>query len=288
LGKEELYSSNDNKTGVYGLMDKIAFDREKYRLGHTKVFFKAGALAVLEENRDDIVMKMLRWFQGTAYGVLARKRYQIKSDQRDLTKIIQRNYRKYMMLRDWGWYVLVSKTKPMIGMRDVEGELGVLEEECNKVYGAYEDQVKTKERLLEENNVLKEEKKALVAQLQSEQGNIGEYTERQAMMNAMRADLEVELEERQNQLVQMEGERVAATEDKKVLEAENNIYKKDCDDLELAIQKLDQEKTNRDHTIRFLNDEIGNQDEIINKINKEKKHINETSSKASEDLQVET
>merc|ERR1711962_18906 len=46
------------------------------------------------------------------------------------------------------------------------------------------------------------------------------------------------------------------------------------------------EKTNRDHTIRFLNDEISSQDEVINKINKEKKHVNEGASKASEDLQV--
>ena len=43
LAKEELYGSSDNKTGVYALMDKVSFDRDKYRLGHTKVFFKAGA-----------------------------------------------------------------------------------------------------------------------------------------------------------------------------------------------------------------------------------------------------
>merc|ERR1711981_1152334 len=84
----------------------------------------------------------------------------------------------------------------------------------------------------------------------------------------------------------MEEERQAATEEKKVMEGENNLCKKDIEDLDLAIQKLEQEKTNRDHTIRFLNDEISNQDEIINKLNKEKKHITENSSKATEDLQL--
>merc|ERR1712119_225237 len=48
LAKEELFGAADNKTAVYGMMDKIGFDRDKYRLGHTKVFFKAGALALLE------------------------------------------------------------------------------------------------------------------------------------------------------------------------------------------------------------------------------------------------
>ena len=43
----ELASSSDNKTAVYALMDKINFDRQRYRLGHTIVFFRAGALVNL-------------------------------------------------------------------------------------------------------------------------------------------------------------------------------------------------------------------------------------------------
>ena len=61
--------------------------------------------------------------------------------------------------------------------------------------------------------------------------------------------------------------------------------KKDIDDVNMAITKVEQEKTNRDHTIRSLNDEIASQDEIINKLNKEKKHISENCAKSTEDLQ---
>merc|ERR1711955_115962 len=86
--------------------------------------------------------------------------------------------------------------------------------------------------------------------------------------------------------VNMQEAREDATAEKKQLEAENTVIKKDIEDLELAIQKLEQEKTNRDHNIRFLNDEISNQDEVINKLNKEKKHVTENNSKAAEDLQV--
>ena len=97
LAKKELYSSEDNKTGVYALMDKVNFDRERYRLGHTKVFFKAGALAGLEECRDDIVTTLVRHMQGQALGHMRRKVYQQKHDQRELMKVIQRNYRKYFL-----------------------------------------------------------------------------------------------------------------------------------------------------------------------------------------------
>ena len=55
LGQDAIKSSEDNKTAVYALMDGIPFDRERYRLGHTLVFFRAGALAGLEETRDELV-----------------------------------------------------------------------------------------------------------------------------------------------------------------------------------------------------------------------------------------
>merc|ERR1711963_629273 len=60
----------------------------------------------------------------------------------------------------------------------------------------------------------------------------------------------------------------------------------DIQDLELAIQKVETEKANRDHATSSLNDEIAQQDEVINKLNKEKKHISENAAKSTEDLQV--
>ena len=287
LGAEEIASSNDNKTGVYALMDKISFSRDKYRLGHTKVFFRAGALAALEEARDDIVIKLVRWMQGQCYAHIKKQVYRVKSDQRELMKVIQRNFRKYQTLRSWGWFIIIQKTKPLIGQVNLEQELRNLEEKATAAYGAYQEQLETKQKLQEENVTIEEEKKALIKQLESEQGNLSEYTERQAKASAMKADFEVQLGEAGQKLIELEQERQNVTQDKKALEQDNVVIKKDIEDLELAIQKLEQEKTNRDHTIRTLNDEIANQDEIINKLNKEKKHANENAAKSIEDLQVE-
>merc|ERR1712223_97708 len=287
LAQKEIYSSDDNKTAVYALMDKIEFSREKYRLGHTKVFFRAAALALLEEARDEIVTKMIRWIQGQTLGYMKRNWvYQVKSDQRELIKVIQRNYRQYFEMKEWGWYILLNKTKPLIGQLQMEEVLKVLEDKVNAVYGVYMEQLDTKAKLEEENKAIENEKKALIAQLEAEQGNLSEYTERQAKASAMKADLEVEIAEQSIKLTETEGVRQQATAEKKDLEAENIVIKKDIEDLELAIQKLEQEKSNRDHTIRTLTDEVSNQDEVISKINKEKKHMNETHAKASEDLQV--
>merc|ERR1712241_443601 len=271
---------------VFALMDKIGFPREKFQLGHTKVFFRAGALAFLEELRDGIVLKLVRWLQGQCFGHIKRKVYNKKYDQRELMKVVQRNFRKFVSLRSWGWFIIIQKTRPLIGQINLEEELRILEDKAKDAYGAYKDQLDTKARLEQENVAMEEEKKALVKQLEAEQGNLGEYTERQAKASAMKADLEVQLVEAGNRLTAMEANRQQATQDKKALEGDNVVIKKDIEDLELAIQKLEQEKTNRDHTIRSLNDEIANQDEVLNKLNKEKKHLGENSAKAVEDLQV--
>merc|ERR1712241_635842 len=286
LGAKEIASSSDNKVAVFALMDKVGFPREKFQLGHTKVFFRAGALAGLEEERDNIVLKLVRWMQGQCYGYVKRKVYQIKFDQRELMKVIQRNFRKYEALKNWGWFIIIQKTRPLIGQVNLEQELAILEEKAKSAYGAYEEQVNTKKKLEQENVDMEEEKKALMKQLEAEQGNLSEYTERQAKANAAKTMLEKGLVDAGNKLVECEQTRQQAGLDKKALEGGNVVIKKDIEDLELSIQKLEQEKTNRDHTIRTLNDEIANQDEVINKLNKEKKHVSEVSAKSLEDLQA--
>merc|ERR1719438_375328 len=180
LGAAEIASSSDNKVAVRALMEKIAFPAEKYQLGHTKVFFRAGALAGLEEVRDGTVLRLVRWMQGQAYGYIRRKVYNTKNDQRELMKVIQRNFRKFQSMREWGWFIIIQKTRPLIGQVNLEEELRILEEKATKAYGAYSEQVEAKKRMEQENVDMEAEKKALVKQLEAEQGNLSEYTDRQS------------------------------------------------------------------------------------------------------------
>merc|ERR1712183_1230393 len=258
LGAAEIASSSDNKVAVYAILDKVEFSRDRYRLGHTKVFFRAGALAGLEEARDNIVLKLVRYMQGQCYKHIKNKIFQRKYDQRELMKVVQRNFRKYQVLRNWGWFIIIQKTRPLIGQANPEEELRLLEEKAAAIWGKYNEQLETQKKLELENVQMEEEKKALVKQLESEQGNMSEYTERQAKASAAKADLEVQLVDAGNKLTSTEQSRQQATADKKSLETDNVVIKKDIEDLEIGIQKLEQEKTNRDHNIRTLNDEIAN------------------------------
>merc|ERR1712020_799685 len=218
LGAQELATAANDKEGVFKLMEKIQFPKEKFQCGHTMVFFRAGALAALEEARDNIVLKLVRYMQGQCFGLIRRKAYQKKHDQRELMKVVQRNFRKYMQLRNWGWFVIIQKTRPLVGQENPEEELRNLEAKCQASFGAYQDQLETKKRLEQENVNMEEEKKALVKQLEAEQGNMSKYTERQAIASAAKANLEVELSNAGVKLSQMEQNRQQAGVDKKVLE----------------------------------------------------------------------
>merc|ERR1712180_205336 len=185
LGAAEIANASDDKSGVYALMDKIEFPRERYRLGHTKVFFRAGALAALEEARDNIVLKLVRWMQAKCYMHFKLKTYTKKKDQRELMKVIQRNFRKYMSLRDWGLFVIIQKTKPLIGQVNMEEELNMLLEKANETWGVYDEALNVTKELEGANAALEEESKALSTQLASEQGNLSQYQERQAKAAAL-------------------------------------------------------------------------------------------------------
>merc|ERR1719270_208734 len=69
------------------------------------------------------------------------ERYAKKRDQRELIKVAQRNFRKYMALRDWGWFVIIQKTRPLVGRPDPNEELRLLEEKANATYGVYKEKV---------------------------------------------------------------------------------------------------------------------------------------------------
>merc|ERR1711992_344017 len=200
-------------------------------------------------------------------------------------KVVQRNFRKFMTLRTWGWFIIIQKTKPLIGQMNPEQELANLEEKVKEVFGAYQEALDVTKQLEGDNVTVKEEITALTKQLEAEQGNLTVYQDRQAKAAGQKVKCESELVTANNVLKNEIDSRIAASEDTKRMNGEVAVIKKDIEDLELALQRLEQEKTNRDHTIRGLNDEVAQNDEAINKLNKEKKHIADNQAKSSDDLQ---
>lgn len=268
------------------VLEHLDLDRESFRFGSTKVFFRAGVLGQMEEFRDERLGKIMSWMQAWIRGYLARKEYKKIQEQRLALQIVQRNLRKYMQLRTWPWWKLWQKVKPLLNVTRVEDEIAKLEEKAKKAEEALEAEVKVRKELEGLNSKLLAEKTALLDSLAGEKGSLQEYQERSAKLQAQKNDLDNQLRDTQERLSQEEDARNQLFQQKKKLEQECSGLKKDIEDLELSVQKTEQDKATKDHQIRNLNDEIAHQDELINKLNKEKKLQGETNQKTGEELQA--
>lgn len=127
---------------------------------------------MLEELRDEIVVLLIRKTQGACYGLMRRRVYEKKRAQREMIIVAQRNLRKFMSHRDWPWFMIIQKTRPMIGVPNLEEELRLLEEKANEAYGHYQDQLTTKAELEQENINMDQELCQLKSKLTAEQGDL--------------------------------------------------------------------------------------------------------------------
>ncbi|XP_023295465.1 myosin heavy chain, muscle isoform X17 [Lucilia cuprina] len=264
----------------------IDLPSDQYRLGNTKVFFRAGVLGQMEEFRDERLGKIMSWMQAWARGYLSRKGFKKLQEQRVALKVVQRNLRKYLQLRTWPWYKLWQKVKPLLNVSRVEDEIARLEEKAKKAEEAHAAEVKVRKELEALNAKLLAEKTALLDSLSGEKGALQDYQERCAKLQAQKNDLENQLRDIQERLTQEEDARNQLFQQKKKADQEISGLKKDIEDLELNVQKAEQDKATKDHQIRNLNDEIAHQDELINKLNKEKKMQGESNQKTGEELQA--
>jgi len=131
---------------------------------------------------------------------------------RDLLPVIQKQFRQFLRLRYWGWFSIIQKTKPLIGVVNIEEEIRELEAAATKAQKAVQDEQSEKKRLEEENvklqvrmecmletilisTSLQEEREKIRKRIESEQGDLAVYQERQAKAATQKAELEIQLME---------------------------------------------------------------------------------------------
>ncbi|XP_044596105.1 myosin heavy chain, muscle isoform X19 [Cotesia glomerata] len=286
LAPQAMTEETDPKKAAQKCFDACGLDPDLYRIGHTKVFFRAGVLGQMEELRDERLSKIVSWMQAYMRGYLARKDFKKLQEQRLALQVVQRNLRRYLKLRTWPWWKLWQKIKPMLNATRIEDELAELQERARTAQENFEREEKMRKELEVLNAKLLTEKTDLLRQLDGEKGSLTEYQERAIKLAAQKMDLESQLLDVSERLQQEEDTRNNLFQNKKKLDQEISGLKKDIEDLELAIQKSEQDKATKDHQIRNLNDEIAHQDELINKLNKEKKNQSEINQKTAEELQA--
>ncbi|CAI4225176.1 unnamed protein product [Auanema sp. JU1783] len=282
---------SDVKKASTGILDKLAnegsLSDEEFKVGNTKVFFKAGILARLEDLRDEILAKIMTMLQSRVRYYLAQNEVRRRQDQQSGLLVVQRNVRSWCTLRTWDWFKLYGKVKPMLKADKEQEAVGALAEKIKGLEEAVARGEIVRAELETKVADLVEEKNQLFSSLEKEKANLQESEERNQKLQQIKADLDRQLNDVQDRLADMEERNNDLLRQKKKQEQEISDAKKHAQDLELSLKKAESEKQSRDHNIRSLQDEMANLDENVARLNKEKKHQEEVNRKLLEDLQAE-
>ncbi|KAK5912992.1 hypothetical protein CesoFtcFv8_002817 [Champsocephalus esox] len=277
----------DSRMAAEKLLASLDIDHNQYRFGHTKVFFKAGLLGVLEEMRDERLAKTLTLLQAVARGRMMRKELNKFSDMREALVIIKWNIRAFNAVKHWPWMKLFFKIKPLLKSAATEKELAALKDEMTKLKDAL-DKSEVKRKEMEEKQVsLVQEKKDVSLQLQAEQDNLADAEERCELLIKTKIQLDAKLKEVTERLEDEEEISSNVLAKKRKLEDECAELKRDIDDLETTLAKVEKEKHSTENKVKNLIEEMAVLDETILKLTKEKKALQEAQQQTLDDLQAE-
>uniref|UniRef100_A0A3Q4BZD8 Myosin heavy chain 7 n=1 Tax=Mola mola TaxID=94237 RepID=A0A3Q4BZD8_MOLML len=277
----------DNKKAAEKLLGSLDIDHNQYKLGHTKVFFKAGLLGQLEEMRDDRLALIITGIQARSRGLLARIEFQKIVERRDALLVIQWNIRAFMGVKNWPWMKMYFKIKPLLKSAETEKEMANMKEEFTKLKEAYAKSEARRKELEEKMVSLLQEKNDLQLQVQSEQDNLCDAEERCEGLIKSKIQLEAKMKELTERLEDEEEMNAELTAKKRKLEDECSELKKDIDDLELTLAKVEKEKHATENKVKNLVEEMAALEEIIAKLTKEKKALQEAHQQTLDDLQSE-
>ncbi|PKK18824.1 hypothetical protein A306_00000016 [Columba livia] len=277
----------DSKKASEKLLGSIDVDHTQYKFGHTKVFFKAGLLGLLEEMRDEKLAQLITRTQALCRGFLMRVEYQRMVQRRESIFCIQYNVRSFMNVKHWPWMKLFFKIKPLLKSAESEKEMANMKEEFEKTK---EDLAKSeaKRKELEEKMVsLLQEKNDLQLQVQAEADSLADAEERCDQLIKTKIQLEAKIKELTERAEDEEEINAELTAKKRKLEDECSELKKDIDDLELTLAKVEKEKHATENKVKNLTEEMAGLDETIAKLTKEKKALQEAHQQTLDDLQAE-
>merc|ERR1712131_69673 len=112
IAAQLVAKAKNDKVAANGLLEHIKLDKEKYRCGHTKVFFRAGILGFMEEVREDRIGSVLAWLQAGARGKSSRMAFKKLQDQKLALYCCQRAIRNRKIATTWKWMEIWLAIKP--------------------------------------------------------------------------------------------------------------------------------------------------------------------------------
>uniref|UniRef100_A0AAQ5ZJV2 Myosin, heavy chain 11b, smooth muscle n=1 Tax=Amphiprion ocellaris TaxID=80972 RepID=A0AAQ5ZJV2_AMPOC len=277
----------DGKQACCLMVKHLDLDPNLYRIGQSKMFFRTGVLAQLEEERDLKLTVVIIAFQAQARGFLGRKAFSKRQQQLSAMKVIQRNCACYLKLKNWQWWRLFTKVKPLLQVTRQEEEMGQKEEELK---AAKEVAAKTEAELkdiTQKHTQLMEERAQLESKLQAETELCAEAEEMRVRLEAKKQELEEVLHEMEARLEEEEDRSNALQQERKDMEQQLQMMETHIAEEEDARQKLQLEKVAVEGKVKKLEEDVLIMEDQNSKLQKERKLLEERMADMSSNLAEE-
>ena len=193
---------------IHNIFKAIKLDPEKWRLGHTKVFFRAGILGYMEEVRDDRIGEVLSWLQAQARAKASRLIFKKLKEAKLALYCVQRTIRNYYIGQTWQWWQLYLDIKPKLKCSKFAQYKQEYEEKIEMAEANIGDAIKACDRTKTIYERLCNEKNELVLALQSGGSAVQEIIDKTCRIEAMQNDLQKQLNETNNR-IQGEEDQIA-------------------------------------------------------------------------------
>lgn len=225
------------------MLDKLGLDKSLFRVGLTKVFFRAGVLAELEEQRDALITEIMSRFQSLARGYIQRRNAFKKLYRTEATHVIQRNFQVYLDLCENPWWQLFIKMKPLLGATRTAIEVKRRDEKIKELNDKMRLDSENRYRLEEERRNCHNELMRTQQVLESERALALDKEEIFKRLQQREIELEEELKGAMDDQEKLEDQLDDLLEAKKKAEHDVEKYRSQLEQAAALISRLEEEKS---------------------------------------------
>jgi myosin heavy subunit len=193
-------SAPDAKAQTSAVMDFLKVDKEQFRFGITKIFFRAGQLASIEEMREKKIGEMLTSIQAASRAYLARETYRKLTSRSQAAKIVQLNLRDWLDFKDWMWWRVYCRVKPLIKAKNMDDEINSRDSKIKELAKNLEAEANAKNKLAKDIEDINAQLNAIKDALSREKGAVESLSEEKRKLESLKdslarkvADLEKDL-----------------------------------------------------------------------------------------------
>merc|ERR1719295_971059 len=168
-------------------------DPENFRTGHTKVMFRAGKLAELEEIREAALTTIVTKMQCHArVAIVKLDLYNGKKTEKQAFACLQRNIRLYYACKDWVWYkfytMVKNESEKIIKKQKEEEMRRIMQAGLEKIQARLDANVAEREAVEATNANLAQNKAGLAGEVEAmgsvAAGDVAQIKEGEALVDA--------------------------------------------------------------------------------------------------------